>query len=293
MNKNLITELNRMKDLLGYKKGKVISEQLTQKQREAVNAGYPATISDEAAKKLPVGPDGKIVPKTTTPNTNDTQKNTPSAAANLGASFGNIGASEKKPAETQRTNYLTVPELMKKVGDKTGVQAFQDWLDKTYSGWHAKYKTLNGDALKGYGKFGPLTSAAWTKYKSEYLKQNPNLSQDVKKISSTTQAAANTQTPQSGATQQTAQAGASLTSGQQLANSTAPTLKQNKTPEEYYKELYDKKLIEGDPEGQGRLRYRGPELNFDQQNLLTAAMDKMGYEFLRKGNDKRLVYRKK
>jgi hypothetical protein len=71
MSKQFINELNRMKDLFGYKKGQVISEQLTTKQIEAVNAGYPVAISDEAAKKLPVGPDGKIIPKKVNTSTND------------------------------------------------------------------------------------------------------------------------------------------------------------------------------------------------------------------------------
>ena len=69
----------------------------------------------------------------------------------------------------------------------------------------------------------------------------------------------------------------------------------NVSPEAYYKTLYDAKLIQGEasPEGDNRVRYKGPELNQDQQNLLTQAMNNLGYDFLRKGNDKRLVYRKR
>jgi hypothetical protein len=149
--------------------------------------------------------------------------------------------------------------------------------------------------LKGYGKFGPNTSAAWTKYKTEYLKQNPNLSQEAKKITSTTQAAA-TQTQQQGAAPQTAQTGVGLTSGQQLANATPKNTNLNLaasiTPKQYYTNLTGQGFIKGE-EGNRRLKYTGPALNQEQQNLLTKAMDEMGYEFARKGNNNKLVYKRK
>jgi hypothetical protein len=50
------------------------------------------------------------------------------------------------------------------------VKAFQTWLDKNKPGWHDKYNTLGDDPAKGYGKFGPRTSKAWSTYKDEYLK---------------------------------------------------------------------------------------------------------------------------
>jgi len=83
MSKQFINEVSRMKDLFGYKKGQVISEQdfkpfnpngsypslgiggqnnLTQKQKEASAAGW-GPVTDEYAKTLKVGPDGKILPK--------------------------------------------------------------------------------------------------------------------------------------------------------------------------------------------------------------------------------------
>ena len=52
----------------------------------------------------------------------------------------------------------------------TDVKGFQDWLDKNHPGWHDKYNTLNKSTPKGYGKFGPRTSKAWSTYKDEYLK---------------------------------------------------------------------------------------------------------------------------
>jgi hypothetical protein len=81
---NLHEELNRMKNLFGYEKGVVISEQdfkpfdpkgnypslgiggnqsnLTPKQKEAMNAGW-GPLTDEAAKRLAVDTNGKIIPK--------------------------------------------------------------------------------------------------------------------------------------------------------------------------------------------------------------------------------------
>ena len=59
----LTEELNKMKYMLGYQRGVVISEQeVTPKQQEALNAGY-GPVTDEYAKTLPVGADGKILPK--------------------------------------------------------------------------------------------------------------------------------------------------------------------------------------------------------------------------------------
>jgi hypothetical protein len=81
----LSEELSKMNYLFGYKKGQVISEQetgvqptevkidvnnqgptastpVTPKQKEAMNAGW-GPITDEAAKKLPVDANGKIIPK--------------------------------------------------------------------------------------------------------------------------------------------------------------------------------------------------------------------------------------
>ena len=362
MNKNIITELSRMKDLFIYEKGKVISEQRFEaeprdnfkpfskpekkttnpvtKQPEQKNtpetnvdvfANFPclATFNTEkkatskGTKSLKIGSgnfsqymfesDGTLYSNGQEYGTwkCGTKPNT----ININGKELSVGGTQKTTPEVQKTKqskqsssnqgdtYLTPPELKQKLGDKTGVQAFQDWLDETYSGWHTKYKTLNGETLKGYGKFGPLTKAAWTKYKTEYLKQNPNLSQDVQKIQSKTDSGQEDDDfvadAEPGATTQTTQAGTSLTSGQQFADATPKNANLSSaastTPEKYYKTLYDSGLIQGEASetGDNRVRYKGPELNQEQQNMLTSAMDKMGYEFLRKGNDKRLVYRKK
>ena len=64
----LTEELNKMKYMLGYQRGVVISEQeITPKQQEALNAGY-GPVTDATAKTLPVGADGKILPKPSNTN---------------------------------------------------------------------------------------------------------------------------------------------------------------------------------------------------------------------------------
>jgi hypothetical protein len=91
MSKQFINEVSRMKDLFGYKKGQVISEQdfkpfnpndsypslgiggqnnLTQKQKEASAAGW-GPVTDEFAKSLPIDNNGKIIPKKVSTPTND------------------------------------------------------------------------------------------------------------------------------------------------------------------------------------------------------------------------------
>jgi hypothetical protein len=65
------------------------------------------------------------------------------------------------------TTQTTMPSELKSVTE------FQDWLDKNKPGWHDKYNTLGKNTAKGYGKFGPRTSKAWSTYKDEYLKVDP------------------------------------------------------------------------------------------------------------------------
>jgi len=60
----------------------------------------------------------------------------------------------------------TIPAELK---DVDGVKKFQTWLDSKHGGWHTKYGTLNDDTLKGWGKYGPNTTKAWSQYKDEYL----------------------------------------------------------------------------------------------------------------------------
>jgi len=54
------------------------------------------------------------------------------------------------------------------------ISAFQEWLNKNYAGWAKGYS--NGIVLpvnSGYGSFGSLTQAAWSKYGNQYLASLP------------------------------------------------------------------------------------------------------------------------
>lgn len=71
--------------------------------------------------------------------------------------------------EGQKPPVATTPQIPSELGDVDGVRKFQDWLDIAHPGWHDKYGTLNADVQRGYGIFGPRTTAAWAKYKTEFL----------------------------------------------------------------------------------------------------------------------------
>jgi hypothetical protein len=203
-------------------------------------------------------------------------------------------AQTKQPAQTKQVTttskdvYLTPTELKQNVGNKTGVQAFQDWLDTNHSGWHSKYQTLGGIVQKGYCKFGPNTNSAWTTYKKEYLEKNPNLVDSANTIPLTQ--------PKTDATAQpaTAQQGQAM---KPLANATP--IKTNdltstsQKPDEIYNTLWSGGLVQGDPEGQGRIRIDVKTLNDDQKEKLKQYMPKLGYEYYRtKNRDGRFVFTK-
>ena len=147
MNKEILNEISSMKYMFGYKRGVVISEQeLTQKQIEASNAGW-GPVSDEYAKTLPVGTDGKIIPKELPQNS--------------------------APAQTTKTTQ-PAKKGYEKPNQLKDVKHFQDWLDAKYPGWVSKYGKLESKPERGYGKYGPNTSRAWSTHKDEYLK-NPEI----------------------------------------------------------------------------------------------------------------------
>lgn len=107
---------------------------------------------------------------TSTPITTTT---TPVKDENSGVGTGVAGGATKIQGNTPPQNSkvgssVTIPNDL---GGVEGVKVFQDWLDKNHPGWHDKYKTLNSDVAKGYGKYGPRTTKAWAQYKDEYLKK--------------------------------------------------------------------------------------------------------------------------
>lgn len=75
------------------------------------------------------------------------------------------GNTPTTPTTPTPNRYPIPPELK----DITGVQNFQNWLDKTHPGWHDKYGTLDGNVQHGFGTYGPRTTRMWAMYKNEYL----------------------------------------------------------------------------------------------------------------------------
>jgi hypothetical protein len=189
MKKEIISEIIRMKDLFGYKKGVVISEQkkinegaVADKFR-CINPEWNKTnIYDENGKSVEliqgVGYDSDKVGNKLSDISFDVNGNyyvRSSPTGKFSCSSNNriaLDGVEMTPAQNSSTALATPKSLLNKVGEKTGIQAFQDWLDGTHSGWHKKYGTLGSDPKKGYGKFGPNTNAAYNNktFRDEYLK---------------------------------------------------------------------------------------------------------------------------
>ena len=348
MKKEFINEVSRMKNLFGYKRGVVISEQYTMgtsSQEKITPNSSPAAASSPAASAAPptaarvaqkadflkfpcINPewdkfkvydaDGKVVELVKgVGNDTDKYKNKLSdisfdvngnyyvrsvPTGKFSCSSGRIALDgvEMTPASNPKTNaqtknqtnpvnklattskdvYVIPPELKQNVGNKTGVQAFQDWLDTNRSGWHSKYQTLGGNASKGYGKFGPNTTSAWKTYKKEYLEKNPNLVTSAETIKS------------KDAVQpvQPSQLEPKIDLTPIKTNDIKPT---SQTPDEIYNNLWSGGLVQGDPNGQGRIRIDVKTLNDDQKEKLKQYMPTLGYEYYRtKNRDGRFVFTK-
>ena len=63
-------------------------------------------------------------------------------------------------------------QIPSELKDVEGIRKFQNWLDSKHAGWAVGYEggiLDRGKNRGGYGKFGPRTSKAWSKYKGKYL----------------------------------------------------------------------------------------------------------------------------
>jgi hypothetical protein len=83
----------------------------------------------------------------------------------IGSSVSDTSSSDKTiPAAP-----VAPPQIPKELVDAEGVKKFQDWLDKNYPGWARGYKDgILNKSGRGYGRFGPRTTAAWNQYKNDY-----------------------------------------------------------------------------------------------------------------------------
>jgi hypothetical protein len=72
-------------------------------------------------------------------------------------------------------------QIPKELVDVNGVKKFQEWLNTQDPTW-VNGKPLVFDPKRGYGRFGPLTSASWNKLKDVYLKEIGSLQANQKVV---------------------------------------------------------------------------------------------------------------
>lgn len=170
--KNIINEeLGRMKNLFGYKRGMVISEQAATLPPSNV-ANFPTTI--------PAAP-------------TDPWVNFPCVTGNKNAvkgklTNGSIGYTmnkvtyysngRKRLSDGTMANFTcndaefksVVVPIPKELKDADGIKKFQDWLDVNVPGWATGYQGGILNKGNGYGRFGKRTQTAWKSYSSFYIK---------------------------------------------------------------------------------------------------------------------------
>ena len=87
------------------------------------------------------------------------------------------GGSKNQPGGSKSV----IPKIPEELVDINGVKKFQVWLNTQTPTW-VNGKTLEFDSNRGYGKFGPLTSASWNKLKDIYLKEIGSLQANQKVV---------------------------------------------------------------------------------------------------------------
>jgi hypothetical protein len=207
-NKIISEELSRMKSLIGYQKGVVISEQTTPNQQKALAMGF-GPVSAQYAEQLAsqgklsgektrqevinsiycgIDASGKLTAPGWQGKTFDeysqglTEPVTAAELATAKASCPTIKTALQTSTPTVTPTNTTTKKapstppcsLPPELKDAEGVKSFQDWLDTNKAGWATGYKEgilKQGTNGGGYGKFGPRTCKAW-KYKNEYLNKS-------------------------------------------------------------------------------------------------------------------------
>jgi hypothetical protein len=277
MKKILLEELNQIKYMFGYKRGVVVSEQtaLDPVNNPAINPNLKNNKVDydkaqmdwdkrQEYEKAQMDWDRKQIDKAQ-------------------MDWDRKQSEKLKSSQQKPTVQIPIPAELKNVD---GVKNFQMWLDNNVKGWHPKYGELNSDIKKGFGKFGPNTSKNWKSYKDDYLK-NPNAKPLTKKTPEKIE-------PTSTEPRKPELKLVGVDNIQQPIQNTQTTQNVNipvETPESFYKRMYDMKHIKG--EGRNKIRYVGPKLLPNQEELLKQAMENMGYEFKREKNSGKIIYVKK
>lgn len=204
---NLVEELSRMKNLFGYERGKVISEQqfeigklpfpTYQRTKGSAKEDYPSCVqvfgepkTDTQGKSYYIKGTGDwndyyffsnnyygqfSITGSKPPHGSFYCKDNVIVLTPVGCTDPSQPACKTQtPAGTvQKQPGANVPKKQKqqiqKPKELTDVKAFQDWLDTNHPGWATGLKDGKLSRGGGYGTFGPRTSAAWKKYGKEYL----------------------------------------------------------------------------------------------------------------------------
>lgn len=203
MNEKIISEISRMKSLLGHQRGVVISEQqafnsplqqqMTQQWQQQQFKDIQANANQQKQRQANINniwcsiKDGII----TDPNSPFNGKTWYDYAYKQSVTPEETSIASKscpatKPVASKNVvnqpKAVTLPSELK---DVKSVKTFQDWLDMNKPGWATGYKggILNKGAHGGgYGKFGPRTSKAWSLHKNEFLNSSQSQDDDVEDV---------------------------------------------------------------------------------------------------------------
>lgn len=208
------------------------------------------------------------------------------------------------PTTKQATQWIKEPATLDDVQNTLKKQMTGEKVKQLQTGLDIKNK---GGKSLATGKFWTLTDAKLKElYPSEYTTQKGVTKTLFDKIVNQTLKASTAPAPTTISAAVTTKAAGTATptiATPQLATTTTTpnlNLAATTTPAAYYKTLYDSGFIQGETgeDGSNRVRFMAPKgktpnLSKEQQDLLTQYMNNIGYDFYRKGNDNRLVYKKK
>lgn len=184
--KKLLSEIDRIREIISHGRPGVISEQNYQDPqfRAAMDAAlrnYQRPAADNTRVYRP-----PVFPIQQAPQA--AQPSSPIADVKDIVKPALAAAVTKVATPTAPKAPLPPPAELK---DTKGVQDFQNWLDKKYPGWATGYRggiLAQGKNGGGYGRFGPRTSKAWASYKNQYLSkdEDPFADYDVSQSQTTT-----------------------------------------------------------------------------------------------------------
>jgi hypothetical protein len=306
----LSEELIRMKNLFGYERGKVISEQeIIKEENGMTQEDYPFCVRrfGRPGKNLLTGkysiigsgdwigyyfnPNGTYDYKNKqnmgTYDCNSTENDLQIKANPTKHAVVNFDNQKNSPVDKTQQNIKTpqkpipIPTELK---NTEGVKAFQRWLDENRPGW-IKGDKLGTEPKRGYGKFGPNTSKAWEQNKNDYLSGERKTPERVADVSSIETIKPEPIKP------------AELPPPQISAQMKQIAQSLQDTPESFYTKVYNLGLFNSEAGERNKFKYVGPTLDDDKIQLLNTHLASKGYEPLKQkeksGDNIKIVWVKK